>query len=118
MRALLVLGVILLLTGCSLTGADDGDSARVTADELEETVLQPADVGPPFVVFDEGPQGNADQPVGRSARDRFGRTGGWKARYRRSGTPQTAGPLVVVALTDAFDSLKRKLQEATGRVSS
>jgi hypothetical protein len=104
MRALPVLGVVLLLAGCSLTGDDGGGGAQVTEDELENTVLQPADVGPSFIVFDEGPQRNADQPAGRSALDRFGRTGGWKARYRRPGTMRTTGPLVIVSLVDSFDS--------------
>lgn len=104
MRALLVVVGVLVLAGCSLTGDDEGDGdATVTAQELEAAVLQPADMGRPFSVFDEGRQGIADRPSGaRSSPERFGRTEGWKARYRRAGSRQTRGPIVVASLVDAF----------------
>ena len=45
-----------------------------------------------------------DQPSGqRSDPARFGRIDGWKARYRRPGTRQTEGPLVVESRADVFE---------------
>ena len=99
-RAVLVL--VLGLAGCSFGG---GDNATIDLDELPRTVLQPEDLPPVFRRFDEGRQVLADNPGGsRSDRDRFGRRDGWKARYHRSGTPQTAGPLVVESRVDLFES--------------
>jgi hypothetical protein len=73
--------------------------------ELSGLVLQPDDLPPVFDRFDEGRQVAADSPGGsRADADRFGRRAGWKARYRRPGTPQTAGPLVVESRADLFDS--------------
>lgn len=101
MRALLILGIALLLAGCSLGG---GEGGSVKAGELERLVLQPGDVPTVFIRFDEGRQGIADQPGGQSDMNRFGRQGGWKARYRRSGTTETKGPLVIASLVDVFKS--------------
>jgi hypothetical protein len=48
---------------------------------------------------------SADTPGGsRSDAGRFGRQDGWKARYHRSGTPETAGPIVVESRVDLFES--------------
>ena len=70
-------------------------------------VLQPADLGAPFVRFDEGRQVSADAPPGeRADPERFGRGGGWKARYKRSGSAQTRGPLVVESRADVFDDVE------------
>lgn len=101
MRALLVAGIALLLGGCSLGG---GDGGSIEAGELEKLVLQPGDVPRVFVRFDDGRQGASDQPSGRSNPTRSGRLGGWKARYRRPGTAQTEGPLVIASLVDVFES--------------
>ncbi len=99
-RAVLVL--VLGLAGCSFGGADN---ATIDADELPRIVLQPEDLPPVFRRFDEGRQVLADNPGGsRSDRDRFGRRDGWKARYTRPGTQQTAGPLVVESRVDLFES--------------
>jgi hypothetical protein len=103
MRRLLLLTAVVLLAGCSLTGGDDGASVEVG--ELKQLVLQPEDVDPAFLRFDEGKQGLTDLPGGRPAEQgRFGRQGGWKARYRRAGTRQTSGPLVIASLVDVFES--------------
>lgn len=99
MRLLALLTAAVLLAGCSIRGEEDGNS--VEPSELKQLVLQPADLPRVFIRFDEGRQGNAEQPVGRT---RVGRQGGWKARYRRSGTTETRGPLVVASLVDAFES--------------
>jgi hypothetical protein len=99
-RAVLVL--VLGLAGCSF---GSGDSAPIEVDELPRIVLQPEDLPPAFRRFDEGRQVLADNPGGsRSDRDRFGRRDGWKARYTRPGTQQTAGPLVVESRVDLFES--------------
>jgi len=72
---------------------------------LPRLVLQPGDVPPGLERFDEGRQAKADQPGGaRTAADRFGRLGGWKARYRRTGSSAAAGPLVVESRVDVFES--------------
>ena len=90
--------VALLGAGCLHGGGSGVDAAR-----LPRLVLQPRDVPPPFVQFDEGRQIGADQPGGaRADRARFGRVDGWKTRYRRSGTPETRGPLVVESRADVF----------------
>ncbi|HEV2711768.1 MAG TPA: hypothetical protein VGU26_01625 [Gaiellaceae bacterium] len=81
------------------------DSATIEQGELAQLVLQSDDVPRVFVRFDQGPQLRADSPGGRRADPaRFGRTAGWKARYRRSGSTRTAGPLVIDSRVDAFDS--------------
>ena len=104
MRALALLAAALALTGCSVGGGDDG-RVTVEQDELAHAVLQPDDVPRAFLRFDEGRQGLADvQGRRRSAPERFGRVGGWKARYRRAGSSRTEGPLVIASLVDAFDS--------------
>ncbi len=90
-----------VLVGCSL----GGDKASISRNELEHLVLQPQDVPLIFVRFDHGRQARADAPGGRRADgSRFGRIEGWKARYRRSGTPTTAGPLVIESRADLFES--------------
>lgn len=101
-RAVLFLA-ILGLAGCSLTGDDGGASIEVA--ELQKLVLQPDDLPRSFVRFDEGRQIVADFPAGaRADPARFGRRDGWKARYRRVGTIQTTGPLVIESKADVFDS--------------
>lgn len=100
-RALLVLS--LLLAGCSV-GGDDGEGS-VQPGQLPGLVLQPDDVSRAFQRFDEGSQAIADNPGGsRADPARFGRQEGWKARYRRVATAQTAGPLVIESRVDLFES--------------
>jgi hypothetical protein len=94
--------VVLGLAGCSLTGDDE---ASIERNELGQLVLQPEDLPRVFVRFDEGRQVSADSPTGRRADpSRFDRIDGWKARYHRPGTSQTAGLLVIVSRADLFDS--------------
>lgn len=104
MRALALLTAGLILAGCSAGGGGD-EKATVEPNELARAVLQPDDLSRVFLRFDEGRQGIADvQGQRRKGIDRFGRLGGWKARYRRPGTTETRGPLVVSSLVDAFDT--------------
>jgi hypothetical protein len=101
-RAIVVL-LLVVLAGCSLTGGDGGRSIEVA--ELEKLVLQPDDLPRSFLRFDEGRQIAADLPSGtRADPARFGRRDGWKARYRRPGTRMTAGPLVIESKADLFES--------------
>jgi hypothetical protein len=98
-RALAALAVV--VAGCA---GGDGDEQAVPATKMRSVVLQPADLSKPFVRFDEGPVRLADTPPGpRGDPQRFGRQGGWKARYRRPGSPATKGPLVVESRVDLFD---------------
>jgi hypothetical protein len=100
MRWALALLVVLVTTGCM-----SDSSSGTSRDELATLVLQQSDLTPVFALFDEGRQVRADLPTGaRADPTRFGRVEGWKARYRRSGTPQTSGPLVVESRVDLFDS--------------
>lgn len=90
----------LALAGCA------GDSGPVVPENgLSTVVLQPADLSLSFERFDEGKLASADLPEARRAQpDRFGRRGGWKARYRRRGDAETRGPLVIESRADLFDS--------------
>jgi hypothetical protein len=100
-RAIVVL-VLVALAGCSL---GEGDNASITRSELEQLVLQPDDLPRSFLRFDEGRQIAADLPAGtRADPAQFGRRDGWKARYRRTGTRRTAGPLVIESKADLFES--------------
>ena len=66
-------------------------------------VLQPSDLPPVFSQFDGGKLVGSDlHPGPRETMERFDRLGGWKARYRRSGSSRTRGPLVVQSLVDVF----------------
>jgi len=98
MRRVMFLAFAVLLSGCSVGGDDDG---AVDAGRLPQVVLQPADVPPEFMRFDEGRQLAAEERIEGAG---FDRLDGWKARYRRSGTPATEGPLVIASLADVFES--------------
>jgi hypothetical protein len=104
----------LLLSACSLAllaltsacaGSDESDDEPiVAASKMRLVVLQPADFPKVFTQFDEGPVRSADTPPGpRGDPQRFGREGGWIARYRRHGSPATTGPLVVESRVDVFE---------------
>jgi hypothetical protein len=100
---LVLLVVPLIVAGC--TGGGGGDTAEIPVSAGQKLVLQPADLPQLFSRFDAGPQVGADaQPGPRQDPGRFGRVGGWKARYKRSGDASTAGPLVVESRADLFDS--------------
>jgi hypothetical protein len=97
------LGVLplLLLAGCSLGGS----AAALERSELDRLVLQPDDLPAAFVRFDHGRQLIADAPGGRRAdATRFRRTGGWKARYRRTTGAAAGGPLVIESRADLFEA--------------
>ncbi len=101
MRSLLAVLALLLVVGSGCMG---GDEAAIERSELKAIVLQPEDLAKAFFRFDEGRQASADQPPGaRSDPTRFGREEGWKARYRRAGSPSTKGALVVESRADVFE---------------
>jgi hypothetical protein len=84
--------------GCS--GNDRGAKAR----DLPQLVLQASDLPAAFVRFDAGKQVNADATgAQRVDPERFGRLGGWKVRYRLSGTGQAGGPQIVESRADVFE---------------
>lgn len=96
--ALAALGVLVACTSM-------GDKEGVRSKDLAGLVLQPADMPGDFQRFDEGRQVEADAASGpRADRTRFGRQGGWKARYRRIGASRSRGPLVVESRVDLFES--------------
>jgi hypothetical protein len=95
----LALAVLLVLT----VGACGGSASRIDKAQLPKLVLQPSDLPRAFSRFDEGAQVQADAVAGpRRDAARFGREGGWKARYHRAGTGTTRGALVVESRADVF----------------
>jgi hypothetical protein len=98
---LLAIALALVAAGCM---GDDDEGYE--ADQLERMVLLAEDLqGEGWTRFDWGKQTRTDQPSGsRSDPARFGRVDGWKARYRRPGTRQTSGPLVVESRADVFEN--------------
>jgi hypothetical protein len=93
MRKVLALGACLLAAGCGHGGGNRIERAR-----LPGLVLQPRDLPAGLVRFDEGSLAIADaHPGPRANPARFGREGGWKARYR-------GRRLVVESRVDLFGS--------------
>jgi hypothetical protein len=90
--------IALIVAACGSPGP------TIPKQALGKLVLAPRDV-PALRQFDVGPQVRLDNVAGpRKDPARFGREGGWKARYRRSGTRATEGPLVVESRADLFSS--------------
>jgi hypothetical protein len=94
-----VLPVLVALAGCT------GNAELIPERALPQLVLRQADLPPGFVRFDWGPMSQRDlEPGPREDPNRFGRQGGWKARYRRTEPQGGAGPLVVESRADVFGS--------------
>jgi hypothetical protein len=88
-----------------LTLAACGGSTKLGAGHLSRYVLQKADLPASFTAFANGTQiGLDNQGTPRADPSRFGRQGGWIARYKRAGTSKTRGPLIVVSRADLFKS--------------
>ena len=121
LRLLTLILLVAIASGC----ADDDDEPPLVRSELPRLVLQPDDLTPEWSSFDEGRQARADALTGaRADPGRFGRLDGWKARYRRPGSVQTEGPLVVESRADLFgavsgaeqdfDAAVEELEQSTG----
>jgi hypothetical protein len=92
-----VLGLVVAAGGCG------GGAPKIREAQLPDLVLQPADLPHAFTQFDVGRQVRLDRVPGpRFDTARYGREDGWKARYQRSGTQATRGPLVVESRIDLF----------------
>jgi hypothetical protein len=93
------LATVVLLAACG------GGAKTVAPSQLPKLVLQQSDLHGPFTAFDVGRQTQLDRVPGpRSNPTRFGRQGGWKARFNRGGSAATRGPLVVESRADVFKS--------------
>jgi hypothetical protein len=102
----LVLSGLVVLAGCT------GGSELVPESALPRLVLRQADLPPGFVRFDWGPMSQRDlEPGPRQDPNRFGRQGGWKARYRRSEPQSRTGPMVVESRADVFESVEGAEQD-------
>ena len=101
--AVLRLAILVAVVLAAGSGCMGDDSSAIDKSELKGLVVQPSDLPNAFIRFDEGRQTRIDQPGGTLAEvDRYGRQDGWKARYRRPGSPATKGPLVVESKVDVF----------------
>jgi hypothetical protein len=93
----------LVALACSGCMGEDDNEAEIARADLGRLVLQPEDLPRVFTQFDFGELGRTDIRSGpREDPRRFGRETGWKARYSRSGSAETAGPLVVESKIDLF----------------
>jgi hypothetical protein len=95
-RAALALVLAAALAGCG------GSTPTIPRGSLSHVVLQPQDLGKPFNEFYVGKQGHLDNQAPRNDPARYGREGGWIARFNRPGTAKTRGPLVVESRADLF----------------
>jgi hypothetical protein len=93
---LAILIVLLALAGCG------SKSKTIAASHLSKLVLQQKDLPRAFSPFYLGKELGSDAGPYRSDRTRFGRRGGWTARFRRAGSIKAKGPLVVASRVDLF----------------
>jgi hypothetical protein len=93
------LALVVFVTGCG-----GGGAPAISVEELPSLVLDVSDVPATLSQFGGGKQARADiHPGARQDTTRFGREGGWIARFRRAGaTAETPGPLVVESRADLF----------------
>lgn len=91
------LACALLLSGCG------SESSEISSAQAKTLVLAGHDLPARFQTFAEGPTATLDtQGTPRSSLQRFGRKGGWVARFHHNGTATTKGPLVIVSAVDVF----------------
>jgi hypothetical protein len=91
---------VALLALALLAGCGSHKEPRLGEAELEQLVLQPADLPAGYSQFDFGRQEKRDAHAGpRSDGARFGRQDGWKARYR---DPDPKEPHTVESRADVF----------------
>jgi hypothetical protein len=97
-----IVGAVLVATAC-LVVAGCESSPVIPKGKLDALVLSSADVPTGFSEFSNGAQVRLDnQGTVRSDTGRYGREGGWIARYRRSDTSVTTGALVIESRADLF----------------
>jgi len=97
--SLVVLLAAALMAGCG------GGGKRISETKLSSLVLREQDLPPVFSSFNSGKQTHLDNSgTTRADPSRFGRKGGWIARYHRAGSTETRGPLVIESRADLFDS--------------
>jgi len=102
--------VVIILAAVAAISCDTFEQ-RIAADQLPNLVLQPADL-PSFSQFGLGALVTADAHAGpRKDPARFGRLGGWIARYRPADTAVRNGPLVVESRADLFPSTSAAKQD-------
>lgn len=105
-----VRGVAIILAAFAAVGCQVVEQ-HIAADQLSTLVLQPADL-PSFSQFGQGAQVTADaHPGPRKDPSRFGRLGGWIARYRPADAAVRNGPLVVESRADLFPSTSAAKQD-------
>ena len=98
-RVALLVVCALALAGCG----GSGGKTTVTRGELPRTVLQPSDVPSSWSQFADEEQARIDMHAGpRQSPTRFGREGGWIARYRGS---EHGNAVVVESRADVFDTV-------------
>jgi hypothetical protein len=96
--ALVLLLVAALVAGCGAGGK------RISEAKLSRLVLREQDLPPIFSSFNFGKQIRLDNSgTARADPVRYGRKGGWIARYNRPGSSDTRGPLVIESRADLFD---------------
>lgn len=102
----------MLLAASVCAGCGGGDEEReLDRAELRHVVLKTADLPRSWILFEEGPHGPADvRSESRAEADRFGRVGGWKARFRQP-PAERDGPLVVSSDADLFETADGATQE-------
>jgi len=87
----------------ALAACGGSSDHTVAAGQLRSLVLGQKAVGGAFASFYDGPQVNLDNAgTVRADPQRYGREGGWIARYHRGGSPSTRGPLVIESRADIF----------------
>jgi hypothetical protein len=96
MRRTAALVLVATLAGCG------GSAPTIPAESLKKLVLRQQDLGTPYQQFAGGKQGHLDNQAPRDDPTRYGREGGWIARFNRPGTTKTQGPLVVESRADLF----------------
>jgi hypothetical protein len=96
-RTALAICLAVALTGCGSSGS------TIPIESLNKLVLEPQDLGRQFQQFARGKQGHLDNQAPREDPTRYGREGGWIARFNRSGNTKTPGPLVVESRADLFE---------------
>jgi hypothetical protein len=93
-----VLVLAAALAGCG------GSAPTIPVGSLKSLVLQPPDLAKTFQEFNSGKQTHLDNQAPRNDPARYGREGGWIARFSRPGSTKTLGPLVVESRADLFEN--------------